>query len=555
MSLGRPDTSGIGHIAPPIALGRASALRRLLGSELVGAIQVGHDYPGRIVIDDAALALHFAGEIALALRVGNGKGRSRLLVFDVDARAPERIPLVCDALRSRGYGHAVVTTGGSTPERGKVAIFFRSEQQNAALRVLGAELLRAIRLIASWGVETTAHEVTLYPSRGEGGLVRLGGRNIARNGPLEDLSNAWGEPCDLSDVAPIPTSLRAVRDLAAPVRTSPRQPWVERAMREGLTWIAVGGTRGINAFANRLARETIRTHGNGDSGRTEYRRVLEAVAAASPDLLRPSPKNRDRRHPLGWGRRASSAWERNCADATRADTTSSPAKYVESATAAARYVVSAVESVQGDSQASPSTRGRRLSYVILETVALLATIVKRRGLNPIAFEVSYREGAAMLGLAPESFRRRILRAEGCGLLIRVDPGLQGSGGRYTGRPGGGAKTLYALVPAGETPEGIRAKAEAHHAVIRRRAFVRSEQQRLEKLQRDTQTTTTLVMLPNNIEHAQAPASKSPSMRDEQEPSPSRGGRKRRADHARSTPTRTIAEIQQRIRAIATEHNE
>lgn len=544
-----------------------AALRRLFGSELIGAIQVGREYPGRIPIDDAALELHFAGEIAIALRIGNGKGRSRLLVFDVDARAPERIPLLCEDLRRRGYGQAVLVTAGSAPERGKVAVFFRAEQSNAALRALAEDTLRAVRPVREWGVEAATDEVAVYPTRGEGGLVRLGGRNIGRNGPLEALWNAWGEPCDFTDVAPAPTSLRAVNDPRAPVRTSPRQPWVDRAMRAGLTWIAAGGTRGLNAFVNRLAMETIRTHGMGDYGRAEYRRVLEAVAAASPDLLRPSPKNRDRRHPLGWGRRASSAWERNCADVAPLNTTfSAPARSVVLSTSVVRDASAGLFEKKpsgshggssgvpaqrgGELSTTPPRRARKPSHVIAETVALLATIVKRRGLNPVAFEVAYREGGDMLGISHVAFRERVLRAERCGLVVRVDPGLEGSGGRYTGRPGGGLKTLYALVASGENPDHIRAKAESHHAAVRRRAFVASERRRLEQLQA-TAAQRLAPMTPEVppdpppglLEYARS------VLRVRETPVPARHPAPARDAPPRS---RTIVEIQRRIRQIVDE---
>jgi hypothetical protein len=113
-------------------------------------------------------------------------------------------------------------------------------------------------------------------------------------------------------------------------------------------------------------------------------------------------------------------------------------------------------------------------------VALLSTIVQRRGLNPVAFEVSYRELGSMLGISHEAARQRILRAEQVGLVVRLDPGIEGSGGTYTGRPGGGAKVLYALVPSGETPQVVRDLAEDHHAVRRRRAFAVIERQRREQ---------------------------------------------------------------------------
>jgi hypothetical protein len=453
----RPNSRRPTPAAQPIERSRAAALRSLIGPELVGAIQVGREYPGRHVLSDDELAAHFAGEIAVAIRVGNGKGRSRHLVIDVDARAEERVTAVLSEFRRLGYAGATIATSGSSGDRGKVVVFFRSEQQNAALRALAGAVLDPLRRTAEWGIESPG-DVAVYPQRGEGGLARIGGRNIGRNGAVERLYSAWGDVVDLSAIAPSTSRLRPVRDRGTAVRTTPRQAWVLRLMREGVTWTGVGGTRGINALVNRLASETLRTHGSAEFGRAEFAKVLETIAAASPDLLQPSPKNKDRRHPLAWGRRAGSAWDRVCEQRSQVDTTfSAPAKSVVST-----------------------------SGVVREAVALLFTIVQRRGLNPIAFEVSYRELGSMLGISHEAARQRILRAEQVGLVVRLDPGIEGSGGTYTGRPGGGAKVLYALVPSGETPQAVRDRVEDHHAVRRRRTFAviereRREQRRQERL--------------------------------------------------------------------------
>jgi len=514
MGRSRPTSRPVPAVQP-LAVAQANALRSLLAAELVGAIQVGREYPGRHMLTDDELGAHFAGDLAIAIRVGNGRGRSRHLVIDIDARATERIPHVLQELRRRGYGDATLVTDGSSPDRGKVVVFFRSEQQGGALRQLAADVLREPRTFVSWGIEAPG-EVSVYPQRGEGGLARIGGRNIGRNGPLERFWNAWGEPGDLRVVAPSPTRLRPVQDPRKPVRTSPRQGWVDRLMREGTTWIAAGGTRGLNAMVNRLAYETVRTHGAGDAGRTEYARVLETIAAASPDLLRPSPKNADRRHPLGWGRRARSAWEHVCEQLAKASTTASAPQYVElgsrlvETTSCDRFP-SEISGSHGVSVGVPlgvtemsttqprAARKRRPSHAAAELVALLQTIVERRGLNPIAFEVSYRELGSMLGISHICARDRVLRAESACLIVRIDPGLEGSGGRHTGRPGGGAKTLYALVPAGETPVIVRGRAEEHHAVVRRRAFVQAERKRLAALraERDSKQRVVLPFTPRS----------------------------------------------------------
>jgi hypothetical protein len=122
-----------------------------------------------------------------------------------------------------------------------------------------------------------------------------------------------------------------------------------------------------------------------------------------------------------------------------------------------------------------------ISHSVREVVALLCTLVERRGLNPTAFEVSYRELGAMLGISQAAARARVLRAEQLRILARVDPGLPGTGGKYTGRPGGGVKTICALAHRGKSLDEVFVAAEQHHVVRRRRAFVQAERQRLERL--------------------------------------------------------------------------
>ncbi len=561
----------------PLAVAQADALRSLLGAELIGAIQVGREYPGRHALSDEELTAHFAGDLAIAIRVGNGHGRSRHLVIDVDARAPHRIPHILHELRRRGYGDATIVTDGSSPDRGKIVVFFGAEQQGGALRQLAADVLREPRTFVEWGVEAPG-DVSVYPQRGEGGLARVGGRNIGRDGPLERLWNAWGEPGGLHAVAPSPTRLRPVQDPRKAVRTSPRQAWVDRLMRNGLTWSAVGGTHGLNALVNRLAYETARTHGTAEYGQAEFARVLEKIATVSPDLHRPSPKNRDRRHPLAWGRRSGSAWRHVCAQLARGHTTFAaaaagdvvlPLRIVE--TEPPRLFLVEPSGSHGVSVGVPSgvtetsttpprcARNPRASHAIAETAALLQTIVMRRGLNPIAFEVSYRELGSMLGISHKVARDRVLRTERCGLIVRLDPGLEGSGGRYTGRPGGGAKTLYALVAVGDSADSARRRAEQHHAVPQRRAFAERERERRAALraERDAQKPASPSVRPQSgdlsasdllayaLAKLSAPAAPVKNA--------ARGPRPKTAVAREDPPrNRTIAHIQTRIRAIVDE---
>lgn len=105
-----------------------------------------------------------------------------------------------------------------------------------------------------------------------------------------------------------------------------------------------------------------------------------------------------------------------------------------------------------------------LCNVTLDVVSALETIVERRGLNPLACGVSYRDLGRALGVHPQVAHRCVKALVEAGKLVILDRGTQGEKG---------LPTMYCL-PSLANP----AAASDHHAVVarkRKRAEYEAEQ--------------------------------------------------------------------------------
>jgi DNA-binding Lrp family transcriptional regulator len=151
--------------------------------------------------------------------------------------------------------------------------------------------------------------------------------------------------------------------------------------------------------------------------KAEFLSWVAIIAAKSPGLRLPSPKNGDPRNPFS-PKAAATVWKR-----------------------------------VGVTLRSPGSGA--LCNVTLDVVSVLETIVERRGLNPLAFAVSYRDLGRALGIHPEVAHRRVKAIVEAGKLVILDRGTQGEKG---------LPTMYCL-PNRADP----AAARDHHAVVARKA--------------------------------------------------------------------------------------
>ena len=94
---------------------------------------------------------------------------------------------------------------------------------------------------------------------------------------------------------------------------------------------------------------------------------------------------------------------------------------------------------------------------VIDVAAVLGDFVDRRGLNPGAFQLSYREIARALGVSERTAWKRVQAAVGAGIVLVLDRGFQGATR--------GGKTIYALP---ERVCGLTAEQLAQHHMVRAR---------------------------------------------------------------------------------------
>lgn len=465
------------RIAPAAPRGseRASAQARvlwhLLGERVAGTVMAPEGgYPGSpspLTIGD--LERHFAGEIAIAIQVVRNDN-ARVLAFDVDVAAPTRIPILAQIAAAEGFADSMIATSGSTPDKGKLIIFFSRPQHAVALNKLARTMRDRARRIVQWGIDDNDSRVEIRPTLSTGGKLRIGGRHLARGGPLEKFFNPLtGEIAYLSRVKP---SDRELELEPQTILTSPRQPFIERWITQGLSW-PQDGTAGINRCLVRAAHEAFRLY--GADGERFYREWIEQIWSASPDLKRPSPKNRDARSALGWDRRARGAW----------------ISVLRSETETRRHAT-----------LLPPPGTPSGSNVMWHASLKVAEFVRKRGLNPAAFSLSYRELGRAWGVDAKTAWRRVQSFVSEGWLVILDRGSRGEHGM---------KTIFALPVYGVDQAYMRG--EQHHMVVARREKhrkYRTEREEHERIVAKQRKPIDLASRRRALETNDAPNSTSPT---------------------------------------------
>jgi len=276
-----------------------------------------HDggYAGkRIFINDDELRRHLTGEIAygfcVTTRLQNGSGAlARFTAFDIDRQFRERLPVFATVLRELGCQRASCTTPGSNPDKGKIIICFdrmipRHNAYDLGMLVLQKAREKDPALIPH---SPKDGDVEVYPkspaSRADGGLLRICGRNIARNGPVETLRDLDFTRLDLAQIVPLREGQIAhrARKYTRVAATANEPAWVSQLINEPWTWASFGGRMGQRRKLTALAHYC-------DGGETQYIRLLERILQRSPALDQPSPKTKDKRNPIKREIAELSAW-------------------------------------------------------------------------------------------------------------------------------------------------------------------------------------------------------------------------------------------------------
>jgi hypothetical protein len=348
----------------------------------------------------AKVTRHLSGEVTVAIAPISGD-HALFAAIDVDERFPElasRVirPALFD-LGGQGLIDACFLTNGSDEERGKIIVAFVKPMSARPVR----EFIRAIKRTIQRESRLPSGMLDEYPKEKTGGLVRILGRNLKRNGPLESALNFDGEPVDLTNVSPLsPAAFLAM------VPKQPRTlPWVERLLTT--PWLAKDGTRRHIDLMLALARECMRQN----LQRSDFYAMMDRIKGNSPELTGPSVKNLDTRNVLVRAREW--AWATACLD---------PSSF--------------------RAKVSPSNREFWRAY------RAICGLVAQRGLRASKFQLDYQTiGDAMDRNKGQAYRA-VLTAEAAGLLVRHDPG---SRHEFKHK---GVCTTFGLVGEGETAEQV-----------------------------------------------------------------------------------------------------
>jgi hypothetical protein len=360
---------------------------------------------------------HLRGATTVAFAPISGD-QALFAAVDVDERFPELstgvIRRALFELGGQALLEACFLTNGSDGDRGKIIITFAKPMSARLVREFILRIKRTIQRES----RLRSGMLDAYPQDKSGGVVRVLGRNLKRNGPLEFAFNFDGELTDLTGVAPLSRSdFSRIARIA--VRLPTIHPWAERLLT--VPWVSTQGTHRHRGWMCALAQEAIRL----GFLRSDFECWMERVKLNSPELGKPSRKNGDARNVLDRNREG--AWNYAMANPTSFRPKESTSN-------------------------SGSRRAYRAMYIL----------VKQRGLGADWFQFDYQTIGDAMGCDKGQARRAVLRAEKEGLLVRHDHGSKDALGHK------GICTTYGLVGEGETTEHIlnRGRTRESRYVIR-----------------------------------------------------------------------------------------
>jgi len=288
-----------------------------------GVPQKKSGYKGRRVwVSDEDLAAHLNGDISFAFcvstRLKSGLATlARFVAIDIDKQFRERLVVFNAALAALGIAEAAFATGAPNSERGKVIVTFAKLVPRDEAHALSHVIYDAAHSIDPSLVPSkeATGDIELFPKKPatllqDGGVVRILGRNKARNGPLEDALNLDRDPIEITALKPLASS--KVTKLAKPyiVRRlrSVHPKWVRTLTGQAWTWTCFGAVKGMRQKMYALAAYFLSAKGP-EAGQAAYIQALHKIRDKSPDLDQPSPKYKDPRNPLTREIVELSAWD------------------------------------------------------------------------------------------------------------------------------------------------------------------------------------------------------------------------------------------------------
>lgn len=294
-------------ICPPTALTAITLIEpsqymRLLHVTKGKLQQANGEYSGPgIRITREIVNQHLRGEITIAVDALTD-GKANFLAFDVDGRFHKVLPLITKLLKQRSMDKATFITDGSPGmDRGKIVTVLRSRSsQDHTMAILENIRDEVLTLDVSLRNCKPGEEIKPFPLGGEGGVLRIGGRNIKRSDRKDDILGLDGKPTSLDDLRPLSSqTLGRVYRQALQGRPLRRRmaPWVTKWLEGDLAW-PKGGTARLYSQLIGVARDYVQLKGSSEQVWAEFAGAIERVRSTSPKLSAPSPKNQEVRHPL-----------------------------------------------------------------------------------------------------------------------------------------------------------------------------------------------------------------------------------------------------------------
>lgn len=399
-------------------------------------------------MSDEMLRAHFAGDRTLGFCCA-ANGKARYLAFDIDAGFTGALPSIRCELVRRKLDNATLVTGGSDGSdggRGKVVVFFKQPHPVATLQKL-ARCIFSEAMPSPGGQTEAGHTVDFYPLGGEGGLLRIGGRNRnpSRNATRCDaIVNLDGEPLSFSAIEP---EARIWPRAGEHLPVEPRlTKWAKGLVQRGYQTRPRGDVLYQRDFP-RLAKEYL--HVYGAEGEAQFIAATEAIWARSPAMQARSV-NHPRQDPRkNFERGRANAWQ----NARKHYNVSSPVGDV-------MFPFAREDNSERCSVSSRMFEGVKALY------CFLTEKVRARQLSPDAFGASVRDAAPYLGLSPSGAWKRVNAAEKIGAIVVHDRGTKGPHGW---------PMILGLVRGDDTPANVRERGSTR-PIVRKRVEARAKRQ-------------------------------------------------------------------------------
>ena len=284
--------------ADAAALADAEKLHKLLHVEKgVRPNEKGAYENKRVFLTVEKLARHLQSEEVWGVIVGYRKRCANFIGFDCDENWPRRLSALRAVLEEMGLARAAFATTGSHEGKGKVIITLARRMPYAQAHKLRDEIKERCAAHPDFGgVHKTKNKLDVFPTDGEGGVLRVGG---LWKGIYNTFCTLHGEPVSIGELCEI---IEPFRFKPEPVPIGRDRPGAYTAGLLAKPWPREHPQRLLKRLTA-MAFEARSLHGEA-AGMAEFHRWAEGVWSCSPELQRPSSKGRV----IDWSGLVRKAW-------------------------------------------------------------------------------------------------------------------------------------------------------------------------------------------------------------------------------------------------------